>query len=40
LISILGDGRIFVLRFVGGERFIRATERELSSEIGRFMVDG
>lgn len=40
LISILDDGRIFLLRFVGTERFIRAIERDLSSEIGRFMMDG
>lgn len=40
LISILGDGRIFVLRFIGNERFIGATERDLSSDLGRFMVDG
>lgn len=39
LLSILEDGRLFVLRFVGSDRFIRVIEKELSAEIGRFMLE-
>ncbi len=39
LLCLLEDGRFFVLRFVGSEAFIRATEADLDAEIRRFMLD-
>jgi len=39
LIAVLEDGRFARLRFLGTERFVRAIEADLPSELRRFMLD-
>lgn len=39
LVAVLEDGRFARLRFLGTERFIRATEADMAAELRRFMLD-